>query len=83
LLLQFQADILGASVIRPAITEVTAAGAAYLAGLAVGFWKDISEIRQQWQIDKTFSPSSGDMSGLIKGWQRSVNAVKFWANNEA
>ena len=56
MLMQFQADITGVTVVRPKVTETTALGAAYLAGLAVGFWKDISEIEQQWQIDRVFSP---------------------------
>ena len=55
-LMQFQSDILDCKVVRPRITETTALGAAYLAGLAVGYWKNIEEIQQQWQMDKTFSP---------------------------
>ncbi len=55
-LMQFQCDILHCKVVRPRITETTALGAAYLAGLAVGYWKNIEEIQQQWQVDKTFSP---------------------------
>jgi glycerol kinase len=50
LLMQFQADVLGVRVIRPAITEVTAIGAAYLAGLAVGYWQSVDELQQQWQV---------------------------------
>ena len=55
-LMQFQSDILNCKVVRPKITETTALGAAYLAGLAVGYWKNIDEIQQQWQVEKTFSP---------------------------
>ena len=55
-LMQFQSDILNCKVVRPKITETTALGAAYLAGLAVGYWKNIEEIQQQWQVDKSFSP---------------------------
>lgn len=57
LLMQFQADILGTRVIRPQVVETTAMGAAYLAGLAVGYWSSIDDIRKQWQIDRIFEPS--------------------------
>ena len=56
LLMQYQANLLGIKVVRPKITETTALGAAYLAGLAVGFWKDLDEIKQQWQVERTFDP---------------------------
>ncbi len=79
LLLQFQADIIKAAVVRPEVTEVTAIGAAYLAGLAVGFWKNIDEIQQQWKINKRYEPGSEDREALIKGWHRAVEAVTFWA----
>ena len=80
-LLQMQADILNAVVVRPKITETTALGAAYLAGLATGFWKDINEIRQQWKVDRSFEPDKNkDMDVLIKGWHKAVNACKSWAN---
>ena len=59
-LMQFQSDILNTKVVRPKITETTALGAAYLAGLAVGYWKNIEEIQKQWQVDKAFSPSMND-----------------------
>lgn len=81
LLLQFQADILGATVIRPEITEVTAIGAAYLAGLATGYWKDVTEIKQQWQINRRFEPENVNRQEKIKGWERAVKAVKFWAED--
>ncbi len=55
--MQFQSDILGVPVVRPKITETTALGAAYLAGLAVGYWKDKEEIAQKWKVDKEFSPN--------------------------
>ena len=82
-LMQFQADLLQAKVVRPKITETTALGAAYLAGLAVNYWKDINEVRQQWQMDRTFSPQieAGDTLSLIKGWHRAVNASKAWADD--
>ena len=79
LLMQVQSDILKAKVVRPLITETTAMGAAYLAGLAVGYWKTPEEIQQQWKIDKVFEPSDADSSDLIKGWHRAVKAAKAWA----
>ncbi len=56
-LMQFQCDLLGTPVIRPKITETTALGAAYLAGLAMGYWSNLEEIQAQWQVDATFTPS--------------------------
>ncbi len=76
LLMQFQADVLNTIVVRPTITETTALGAAYLAGLAVGFWKSIDDLQQQWQIDKTFSSEITDekRNELTKGWHTAVKA---------
>ncbi|MBV9962108.1 MAG: glycerol kinase GlpK [Parafilimonas sp.] len=81
LLMQFQSDILSTKVIRPKITETTALGAAYLAGLAVGFWKDMEEISTQWQVEKIFAPSmqSTQKDNLIKGWQRAIKALQVWS----
>jgi glycerol kinase len=81
-LMQFQSDILNSRVVRPKITETTALGAAYLAGLAVGYWKNIAEIQEQWQVDKAFSPQmpSARSDELLKGWQRAVKASISWAN---
>ena len=75
LLCQFQSDILGIKVIRPKITETTSAGAAYLAGLGVGFWKDSKEIKKFWAKDSEFSPkmANADSSRLYSGWQDAVN----------
>ncbi len=83
-LLQFQADLLQTKVVRPMITETTALGAAYLAGLAVGYWSDISEISQQWKLDRTFSPGipASETTSLIKGWHRAVKAATAWAAEE-
>jgi len=80
-LMQFQCDILHCKVVRPRITETTALGAAYLAGLAVGYWKNIEEIQKHWQIDKTFSPKmeTGKANELLGGWQRAVKASIAWA----
>jgi len=77
LMMQFQADVLGASVIRPKVTETTAMGAAYLAGLAVGFWSSIDEIKRQWQVDAAFKPSSQDTAPLKAGW---ADAIKRTIN---
>lgn len=80
-LMQFQSDILNCKVVRPTITETTALGAACLAGLAVGYWKNIDEIRQQWQADKTFTPAMDPekRTALVQGWQRAVKAAISWA----
>ncbi len=82
-LMQFQSDLLQAKVVRSKITETTALGAAYLAGLAVNYWSDIKEIKQQWQMDRTFSPQikAGETYSLVKGWHRAVNAAKAWADD--
>ena len=70
LLMQFQSNLLGIPVVRPKITETTALGAAYLAGLAVGFWKDIDEIKSQWQVERTFNPvpENEEIENAKKGW---------------
>ncbi|CAL1518419.1 glycerol kinase GlpK [Chitinophaga sp. MM2321] len=81
LLMQFQADILGTNVVRPGITETTALGAAYLAGLAIGYWKDQEEIRSQWKMEKCFTPSLAKEhhEEWIGGWNKAVKAAKAWA----
>ncbi|WP_127124415.1 glycerol kinase GlpK [Pseudoflavitalea rhizosphaerae] len=82
LLMQIQADVLNATVVRPEITEVTAIGAAYLAGLAVGVWKSPEEIQQQWKINQSFKANASiDTTSMIKGWQRAVKAAKAWAED--
>ena len=73
LMMQFQADILGTSVIRPEVTETTALGACYLAGLAVGFWGSLDEIRSQWKAERTFTPSGEDMSAAKAGWADAIS----------
>ena len=82
-LMQFQSDILNTKVIRPKITETTALGAAYLAGLAVGYWPDIESIQQQWQVEREFKPSMDEDQRLrnIEGWKRAVKASIAWAEN--
>ena len=74
LLMQFQADILGTSVIRPKVTETTALGAAYLAGLAVGYWDSIGHIKSQWAVDASFSPSASEdtVKALKEGWADAI-----------
>jgi glycerol kinase len=81
-LMQFQSDLLQASVIRPKITETTALGAAYLAGIAVKYWNGVDDIKKQWQIDKTFVPLMPveETVSLIKGWNRAVKAAEAWAS---
>lgn len=83
-LMQFQADLLNAQVVRPSCIETTALGAAYLAGLAVGFWRDADEIRKNWQMQRAFSPeiTEGYRQKLLKGWQRAVKCTFGWAREE-
>ena len=75
LLMQFQADILGTSVIRPTVTETTALGAAYLAGLAVGYWESIDHIKSQWGVERAFTPSVSDdaAAALKEGWSDAIS----------
>ena len=80
LLMQIQANVLSTAVIRPQITEVTALGAAYLAGLATGFWADKEEVESQWKLNRKFTADNNiNNETLIKGWQRAVKAAKVWA----
>ena len=74
LLMQFQADVLGTSVIRPTVTETTALGAAYLAGLAVGYWESIEHIKKQWGVEKEFQPSAAPetVAALKDGWNDAI-----------
>ncbi|MGJ3240399.1 MAG: glycerol kinase GlpK [Anaerolineae bacterium] len=83
-LMQFQADILGVPVQRPAVTETTALGAAYLAGLAVGYWDSQETIQKQWRVDKTFEPqmNTDQREALYSGWQRAVERARDWAQSE-
>ena len=80
LLMQFQADLLNCKVIRPEITETTALGAAYLAGLATGFWENVESIQQLWKSEREFVPDEGlDMKNKITGWERAVHAAQVWS----
>ncbi len=82
-LLQSQADTCGAPILRPKCVETTAMGAAYLAGLAVGYWKDLEEIRQNWAVDRTFTPeiSETDRAVRLKLWQKAVACAAGWAKD--
>lgn len=82
LLMQFQADITGTRVVRPVITETTALGAAYLAGLAVGFWENMDDLEHHWQMNQTFAPAltSEAVQSLIHGWNKAIKAATCWPN---
>ncbi len=84
LLMQFQSDLLGAEVLRPACIETTALGAAYLAGLAVGYWKDTADIKQNRQTGRVFLPEMRDATRakLLKGWNRALTTALAWADME-
>jgi glycerol kinase len=81
LLMQFQADLLGVPVIRPAVTETTALGAAYLAGIAAGFWVDENAVTERWKIDRVFEPrmSRDTAEARMKEWGRAVERCLHWA----
>ena len=83
-LMQFQSDILGVPVDRPMVTETTAMGAAFLAGLAVGFWKDKAEIAAKWNVDRTFKPAmaAADRDQKYKGWTKAVERSRAWEASE-
>src|SRR5579871_5417282 len=80
LLMQFQSDILGVPVVRPTITETTALGAAYLAGLGAGYWGSVEELQKQWAVDRRFDPGSDkqQVDELLKGWRRAIKAAIAW-----
>jgi glycerol kinase len=82
LLMQMQADLLNVPVVRPKVTETTALGAAYLAGLAVGYWKSREDIARQWQVDRRFQPAmkSPTRTRITEGWERALHRAKAWEN---
>ena len=84
LLMQFQSDMLNTRVVRPGVSETTALGAAYLAGLAVNYWSGIEEIQKQWKVDIGFDPNMTDetRAELSKGWQRALKAAIAWADDK-
>ncbi len=83
-LMQFQSDILGVPVVRPQVIETTALGAAYLSGLAVGFWKDKAEIASKWKADREFIPNMDEKTKekLYKGWKKAVSRSLKWEEKE-
>ena len=83
-LMQTQADIIGAPVNRPRCVETTAMGAAYLAGLAVGYWSGLEDIRKNWAVDRTFEPaiSGEERAGKLKGWKKAVKYAYGWAKED-
>jgi glycerol kinase len=83
LLMQMQADFLGIPVVRPCVTETTALGAVYLAGLAVGFWKDTQEIASQWAVDRRFEPtmSATDRQAKLNRWHQAIERARGWTQH--
>ena len=83
IIMQFQADITQKTLRRPMIRETTALGAAYLAGIAVGFWKDMDDVKQHWSLDKLYTPKmdSATREKLLKGWRKAVDCVKIWSKD--
>ena len=77
-LMQFQSDMLGVPVVRPVVTETTALGAAYLAGLGTGVWKELSEISSLWELDRKFTPMNDSRAKLTQ-WNRAIERAKGWA----
>ncbi len=82
-IMQFQADITEAPVKRPACVETTALGAAYLAGLTVGYWKDREDVKKNWQMDRTFEPKMAEeeRKEKVKGWKKAVRCAFDWAKD--
>lgn len=80
MLMQFQSDVLNTVTVRPKVVETTAMGAAFLAGLAVGYWKDQEEIQQIWQTDQRFNPITDrkEINENIKGWYKAIDALEYW-----
>ena len=79
-LMQFQSDILGVPVIRPKVAETTALGAAYAAGLAVGYWTNLEDLRQNWQVDHTWNPAmdAAKRSQMMAEWKKAVQRTFGW-----
>ena len=85
MLMQFQADLLGVPVVRPAVTETTALGAAYFAGIAVGYWKSADEVSGQWQVDRKFEPAMprAQAGALRARWTDALGRSKGWEKRES
>ncbi len=83
LLMQFQADVLGVPVIRPKVSETTALGAAYAAGYAVGFWKNVEEMKANWGVDRIWEPSADDTTRThnYEQWKKAVTRTFDWVEN--
>ncbi len=83
-LMQFQADIMDCTIRRPMIRETTALGAAYLAGLATGVWKDLEDIKAQWTLDKVYRPEmkEEERARLLAGWNKAVSRAAKWSEDE-
>ena len=83
-LMQFQSDITGTDVYRPQCIETTALGAAYLAGLAVGYWENLDDIKNNWAVNRIFTPSMEEEKRveLIHGWHKAVKCALMWANED-
>jgi len=84
MLMQFQADVLNTKAVRPKIVETTAMGAAFLAGLAVGYWDNPEEIQKIWQTDRIFTPSEErtQINNKIKGWYKAIDALEYWSKTD-
>ncbi|MBQ1690269.1 MAG: hypothetical protein II018_03295, partial [Firmicutes bacterium] len=80
-LMQFQADILDCPVLRPSCIETTSLGAAYLAGLATGYWRSLEDISENWQVERRFLPNMEEekRSQLVRSWEKAVSRVRDWA----
>ena len=84
IIMQFQADITGKRLRRPIVRETTALGAAYLAGLATGFWKDLNDVRDHWTIDRVYEPKMEDEQRrrVLRGWNQAVKCARLWGSTE-
>ena len=84
-LMQFQADVLDCEVKRPQCIETTSLGAAYLAGLATGYWESKEDVLENWQVERSFTPrmEEAQKTKLLRGWKKAVRCVRGWAKDEA
>jgi glycerol kinase len=82
--MQFKADLLNTTTVRPKVVETTAMGAAFLAGLAVGYWENTEEIQEIWQVDQRFNPTSerSVIEKEIKGWYKAIDALEYWTKEK-
>src|SRR5690606_36928362 len=82
-LMQFQSDLLQSTIVKPETTEITALGAAYLAGLGIGVWDDVEQIKEQWKIQTAYRPQPHfEVGEKVGQWKRAVDAVAHWSNNQ-